>query len=65
MFDKLTRFSEWAKSRHASSYAVGVGVLVYAVGTWYGLSRDITIALAGGVICLLVPALNSITDEER
>ena len=59
MIEKLKAIPAWAKSRHASSVAVGIGALAYAVTLWLGDSRDVALAVAAAVVFLGVPALNA------
>jgi len=61
MIEKLKAAAPYAKSHRASSYAVGVGLGLYAAALLLGAPRDVAGAIAAAVICIGVPVLNEFT----
>ncbi|MCS4162728.1 hypothetical protein GGP94_003176 [Salinibacter ruber] len=62
MLDKLKTATKYAESRHASSWIVGAALILGGVGIYMGIPRDAVYMATAGLVLVLVPLLNSVTD---
>jgi len=62
MLDKLKAATQYAESRHASSWIVGAALILGGVGIYAGIARDAVYMATAGLVLVLVPLLNSVTD---
>jgi hypothetical protein len=62
MLDKLKAATQYAQSRHASSWIVGMALIMGGVGIYAGAPRDAVYMATAGLVLVLVPLLNSVTD---
>jgi hypothetical protein len=62
MLDKLKAATQYAESRHASSWIVGAACVAAGAGVWVGVPRDAAYLISAGLVLVLVPLLNSVTD---
>lgn len=53
---------EYARHEHASSVAMGLAFVAYAVATYFGIARDVGGTFALGVSLLLVAILNHFSE---
>jgi len=65
MLDKLKTATQYAESRHASSWIVGVALLLGGIGIYAGIPRDAVYMGAAGLVLVLVPLANTIQNDER
>jgi len=63
MLDKLKAATQYAESRHASSWIVGAALIVGGVGIYAGIPRDAVYMGTAGLVLVLVPLVNSIQGE--
>jgi uncharacterized membrane protein len=64
MLDKLKAATQYAQSRHASSWIVGMALIMGGVGIYAGAPRDAVYMATAGLVLVLVPALNAIRDND-
>jgi uncharacterized membrane protein len=64
MLDKLKAATKYAESRHASSWVVGVALILGGAGIYTGIPRDAVYMATAGLVLVLVPALNAIRDND-
>jgi len=62
MLDKLKAATQYAESRHASSWIVGMALIMGGVGIYAGAPRDAVYMATAGLVLVLVPLVNSVTD---
>jgi hypothetical protein len=62
MLDKLKAATQYAQSRHASSWIVGMALIMGGVGIYAGAPRDAVYMATAGLVLVLVPLVNSVTD---
>jgi len=62
MLDKLKAATKYAESRHASSWIVGAALILGGIGIYAGIPRDAVYMTTAGLVLVLVPLLNSVTD---
>jgi len=65
MLDKLKTATQYAESRHASSWVVGASLILGGAGIYAGIPRDAVYMGTAGLVLVLVPLLNAIQDDER
>jgi hypothetical protein len=59
---KLKGVTGYAKNQHASSVVVGFALAGYAMGLYFGLSREVLIMSAAAIVLILVPIANAIHE---
>jgi len=64
MLDKLKAATQYAESRHASSWIVGMALIMGGVGIYAGAPRDAVYMATAGLVLVLVPAFNAIRDND-
>lgn len=62
MLDKFKAAKKYAQSHHASSWVVGAACVAAGAGVWAGVPRDAAYLISAGLVLVLVPLVNSITD---
>jgi len=62
MVETLQKAKKYASSHHASSWVVGVACVAAGAGVWAGVPRDAAYLISAGLVLVLVPLLNSVTD---
>jgi len=64
MLDKLKTATQYAESRHASSWIVGAACVAAGAGVWAGVPRDAAYLISAGLVLVLVPVVNAIRDND-
>jgi len=62
MLDKLKVATRYAENRHASSWIVGAALILGGAGIYTGIPRDAVYMATAGLVLVLVPLVNSVTD---
>jgi len=62
MVETLQKAKKYAQSHHASSWIVGAACVAAGAGVWAGVPRDAAYLISAGLVLVLVPTLNAITE---
>jgi len=62
MVETLKKAKQYASSNHASSWVVGSACVAAGAGVWAGVPRDAAYLISAGLVLVLVPLVNSITE---